>query len=408
MNAGTKTNSNNTNGMQRRVSSMSVAERRRATLERTGIASRRRLASGTPTVAFYGILALTVLLVMFGLVMVLSSSSVSMLHAGRSPLHMFNRQLFWATFGAAAMFFTYRTPYIVWKKLAPMIFGFGVLLMLLPFVPGWGSSANGARAWVGNGVYRFQPSEFLKIAVLLVSAKVLSERFKEIHDLRRTFVPLALFLCTACGLCVLQGDLGSAIVFAAILFGVSFIAGMRLRVLAASGLVVGILGLAAVMSSDYRRLRWTAFLNLEETKGHAGYQVYQSMISIANGGLTGVGVGEGAGKWGYVPLAHSDFIFAIIAEEFGLLGVVALLGMFLGLVFFGIQVALGARDVFGALLAGGITAWFAVQAFINVGGVTATMPVTGLTLPFISYGGSSLLVTMAAAGLLLNVARNMR
>jgi cell division protein FtsW len=392
----------------RPVSSLSVAERRRATLERTGIASRRRLTSSTPTVAFYGILALTILLVMFGLVMVLSSSSVSMLHAGQSPLRMFNRQLFWATFGAAAMFFTYRTPYLVWKKWAPVIFGFGVALMLLPFVPGWGSSSNGARAWVGNGVYRFQPSEFLKVAVLLVSAKVLADRFKEIHDMRRTFVPIALFLGLACGLCVLQGDLGSAIVFAAIIFGVAFMAGMQMRVLVGSGFLVTLLGVGAVMSSDYRRQRWTAFFNLEETKGHYGYQVYQSMISIANGGLTGVGVGEGAGKWGYVPLAHSDFIFAIIAEEFGLLGVIAVLGMFLGLVLFGIQAALGARDVFGALLAGGITAWFGVQAFINVGGVTATMPVTGLTLPFISYGGSSLLVSMAAAGLLLNVARNMK
>ena len=158
----------------------------------------------------------------------------------------------------------------------------------------------------------------------------------------------------------------------------------------------------------FRSQRWTAFWHLDETKAHVGYQVYQAMISIANGGISGVGVGEGAGKWDYVPLAHSDFIFAIIAEEFGVVGVFAVLGLFLGFVLFGIQAALGARDVFGALLAGGITSWFGVQAFINVGGVTATMPVTGLTLPFISYGGSSLLVSMAAAGLLLNVARNMK
>ena len=261
---------------------------------------------------------------------------------------------------------------------------------------------------MGTGVLGFQPSEFLKIAVLLVSAKVLSERFREVEDLRRTFIPVFVFMAIASGLCVLQSDLGSAIVFAAIVFGVLFIAGTRVKVLFWSGALVTALGAVEVFRSDYRRLRWTAFLNLDETKGNAGYQVYQSMISIANGGLTGVGVGEGAGKWGYVPLAHSDFIFAIVAEEFGLVGVVAVLGMFLGFVLFGIQAALGARDVFGALIAGGITSWFAVQAFINIGGVTATMPVTGLTLPFISYGGSSLLVSMAAAGLLLNVARNMK
>ncbi len=387
---------------------MSVAERRRATLERTGIASNRKLASGPPPAAFYGILAFTILLVMFGLVMVLSASSVTMLHSGNSPLYMFNKQLFWATIGAFMMFFMYRTPYIIWKKWAPAIFAVGVFGMFLPFVPGWGVEVRGARAWVGTGVLGFQPSEFLKIAVLLVCAKVLAERFREVDDLRRTFWPVAFFMLIASGLCVLQGDLGSAIVFAAIIFGVLFISGMRMSVLVSAGAVMAVLGIMSVLPSDYRRQRWTSFLNLSETKGHLGYQVYQSMISIANGGLTGVGVGEGAGKWGYVPLAHSDFIFAIVAEEFGLLGVIAVLGMFLGLVLFGIQAALGARDVFGALIAGGITSWFAVQAFINVGGVTATMPVTGLTLPFISYGGSSLLVSMAAAGLLLNVARNMK
>ena len=387
---------------------MSVAERRRATLERTGIASNRKLASGPPPAAFFGILIITILLVMFGLVMVLSASSVSMLHSRNSPLYMFNKQLFWATLGAFVMFFTYRTPYIVWKKWAPAIFAVGLVAMFLPFVPGWGVEVRGARAWVGAGVLGFQPSEFLKIAVLLVAAKVLAERFREIEDLRRTFVPVLVFLLVACGLCVIQKDLGSAIVFAAIVFGVLFIAGTRVSLLVLTGGAVTALGVIEVMRVDYRRKRWTAFLNLDETKLHDGYQVYQSMISIANGGITGVGVGEGAGKWGYVPLAHSDFIFAIIAEEFGLLGVLAVLGMFLGLVLFGIQAALGARDVFGALIAGGITSWFAVQAFINIGGVTATMPVTGLTLPFISYGGSSLLVSMAAAGLLLNVARNMK
>ena len=387
---------------------MSVAERRRATLERTGIASNRKLASGPPPAAFYGILAFTILLVMFGLVMVLSASSVTMLHSGNSPLYMFNKQLFWATIGAFMMFFMYRTPYIIWKKWAPAIFAVGIFGMFLPFVPGWGVEVRGARAWVGTGVLGFQPSEFLKIAILLVCAKVLAERFREVDNLRRTFWPVMFFMLVASGLCVLQGDLGSAIVFAAIIFGVLFISGMRMSILVSAGAAMAVLGIMSVLPSDYRRQRWTSFLNLSETKGHLGYQVYQSMISIANGGLTGVGVGEGAGKWGYVPLAHSDFIFAIVAEEFGLLGVIAVLGMFLGLVLFGIQAALGARDVFGALIAGGITSWFAVQAFINVGGVTATMPVTGLTLPFISYGGSSLLVSMAAAGLLLNVARNMK
>jgi cell division protein FtsW len=162
------------------------------------------------------------------------------------------------------------------------------------------------------------------------------------------------------------------------------------------------------MLTATRRHRWTAFLNLEGTKGHYGYQVWESILSIANGGILGVGAGEGTGKWGYVPLAHSDFIFAIIAEEFGLIGAFGIIGGFLILAYFGIQAAIGARDPFGAVLAGGITTWFCTQAFINIGGVTGAMPVTGLTLPLISYGGSSLFMSMAADGLLLNVARNMK
>ncbi|MFM7819788.1 MAG: FtsW/RodA/SpoVE family cell cycle protein, partial [Actinomycetota bacterium] len=166
--------------------------------------------------------------------------------------------------------------------------------------------------------------------------------------------------------------------------------------------------LMITLISSSRRNRWMAFMNLDETKGSFGYQVWQSILSISNGGVSGVGIGAGTGKWGYVPLAHSDFIFSTIAEEFGSIGVVAVIGGFLLLVLLGFRVAMGAQEKFGALLASGVTMWFAVQAIINIGGVSGSMPVTGLTLPLISYGGSSLFVCMSAAGLLMNVARNMK
>jgi cell division protein FtsW len=172
---------------------------------------------------------------------------------------------------------------------------------------------------------------------------------------------------------------------------------------------ITVLGSAMLIATSSRmQNRFLAFLDLEGTREHHGYQIWQSVLSIANGGVTGVGAGEGTGKWGYVPLAHSDFIFAIIAEEFGLIGALAVVGGFMMLLYLGIQAALGARDPFGAVLAGGITVWLCVQATINIGGVIGAMPVTGLTLPLISYGGSSLFMTMAAVGLLLNVARNMK
>lgn len=387
---------------------MTPAQRRRATLDRKGFTETRRLATKAPTHAFYWILAVISMLILFGLIMVLSSSSIVAINRGGSAWDMFRKQLTWAMFGSFAMVTTYRMPYHMWRKwVTPvLIFAFG--LMFLPFVPGIGISINGARAWVALGPISFQPSEVLKLAVLLYCCNLLGRRRSEITNPQRTFRPIVIVWGVSAALCLLQGDLGGAIVFSAIILSVLFIAGVPLRLISASALISVVLGLGAVMMSATRRNRWTAFLDLEGTIGHYGYQVWQSILSIANGGIAGVGAGEGTGKWGYVPLAHSDFVFAIIAEEFGLIGAFGVIGGFLLLAYFGIQAALGARDPFGAVLAGGITTWFGAQACINIGGVTGAMPVTGLTLPLISYGGSSLFMSMAAAGLLLNVARNMK
>jgi cell division protein FtsW len=206
---------------------------------------------------------------------------------------------------------------------------------------------------------------------------------------------------------LVQKDLGGAIILSCIVLTLLFMAGTPFRIIFSLTSLSVLGGMLFTLSSASRRNRWTAFLNLDETKGTYGYQVWQSLLSISNGGVTGVGAGAGTGKWGYVPLAHSDFIFSTIAEEFGLVGVTFVIGGFLILTLFGLQASTRAADKFGALLAGGVTMWFALQACINIGGVSGSMPVTGLTLPLISYGGSSLLVCMSATGLLLNVARNM-
>jgi cell division protein FtsW len=385
-----------------------VAQRRRATLDRSGVSGKRQMATQAPTVAFYGLLVVSALLVMFGLVMVLSASSVTMLHSGKSAFGIFYRQLAWAGIGTFLMWGAYSFPYQMLKKYAHLIFIASLVAMLLPFVPGLGASVNGARAWVGDGAWRFQPSELLKLATLIYVARILSKNHRDMSDMSTRLVKVAIVLGSAAGMCLWQKDLGSAIIFGAIVLSIAFVAGAPIsRLLGASAIGLFIGGIF-VNLENYRRQRFLAFMDVEGNKGHWGYQVYQSMISIANGKFTGVGVGDGAGKWGYVPLAHTDFIFAIIAEELGFIGAIAVIGLFFLFIVFGIQTALGARDAFGALLAGGVTAWFGVQAIVNIGGVTGAMPVTGLTLPFISYGGSSLLVTMAATGLLLNVARHMK
>jgi cell division protein FtsW len=387
---------------------LTPAQRRRATLDRKGYTESRRLATSAPNKTFYGLLAVSSMLIVFGLIMVLSSSSIVAINSGGSPWNMFRRQFGWATFGLFALFATYRMPYHHWHKFSKYVLAAAFVLMALPFVGGVGVTINGARAWAQIGAIRFQPSEVLKVAVLLYCASLLGRRRSEVDNVRRTFRPIIFVWGGAVAGCLLQKDFGAAIVFTAIIVTTMFIAGVPLRLIASVSSVT-LLGSAIIIASSTRmQNRFLAFLDLEGNKEHHAYQIWQSVLSIANGGITGVGAGEGTGKWGYVPLAHSDFIFAIIAEEFGLIGALAVIGGFMMLLYLGMQAALGARDPFGAVLAGGITVWLCVQATINIGGVIGAMPVTGLTLPLISYGGSSLFMTMAAVGLLLNVARNMK
>ena len=387
---------------------MTLAQRRRAVLEQNGLLATRRLAEGSPNATFFWILVTVLSLVTFGLVMVLSSSSIVALNRGMSPWTMFFKQLMWAFFGGIGMAFFYRFPYPMLRRFVfpGLIVAYG--MMLLPFVPNIGVSTNGARAWVAFGPVGFQPSEFLKFALLAYCANLLGRRQKEITNISRTVFPILRAWGVAVALCMLQRDLGGAIVMSCIVLAVLFMAGTPARIVVLLGSSAFFVGLMFTLTNSSRRYRWTAFLNLDETRGHYGYQVWQSILSISNGGLSGVGAGAGTGKWGYVPLAHSDFIFSTIAEEFGLIGVTLVIGGFLIFTLFGLQASVRAPEKFGALLAGGVTMWFAIQASINIGGVSGSMPVTGLTLPLISYGGSSLLVCMSAAGLLLNVARKMK
>lgn len=395
--AGARTGSSRTSKEARRSARLDPAAKRQ-------LREVHRHEGPIPT-SVYVVGAVVALLTMLGLVMVLSASSVSLFHQGASPWGYFVRQLLWALIGVIAMITTMRVPYQRWRRwvLPGLAVSFG--LMLLPFFPGIGLSRGGARAWVEIGPFGFQPSEFLKLTVLLYCADLLSKRDDRMHFVRATLWPCLVVLALSAALMLLQGDLGSAIVLGSIVLAVAFIGGTPMVPLAATSLGMGIVGMGFVFSTEYRRERWTAFLDLAKNRDHTGYQVWNALVATADGGITGVGIGAGKAKWGRLPLAHSDFIFAVVAEELGLIGVVAVIGGYLLLAFFGLKIALAAADRFGMLLAGGVAAWISVQAIINVGGVTGMMPLTGLTLPFMSFGGSSLFITMTAAGLLLSVAR---
>lgn len=386
----------------------------RSTTARRAKPSRRAVQSKQPRVAeqlgptpgvFYAIMVIVAVFVMLGLVMVLSATSANQVGRDESPYSIFNRQLMWASLGFVAMIIAYKVPYQRWRSFVVV----GTILaaggMMLPFVPGLGATINDANSWVRFGSFGFQPSEFLKLAAIAFLADLFARHRDELHEPRRGLIPLTVVAFGCAGVSFVQGDLGSAIVLAAVVLAVGLIAGVPMIHVTSIGLV-GALGATMAVVSDPRRFnRLAAFRDIEGNKEHLAWQSWQGLLSIANGGLTGSGIGGSNSKLGYLPLAHSDFIFAVIADELGFIGSVAVVGGFALLVWFGIQTALAAPDQFGLILAGGIAAWFGVQAIVNLGGVVGLMPVTGLTLPFFSAGGTSLFTSMVAAGLLLNVAR---
>ncbi len=381
-------------------------EARRSMKRRRTAARGPKPVLGEPPVHFYIIAAVMAVLTMLGLVMVLSSSAVKAINNGQNGWGYFKKQLLWAILGMVALFITVKVPYTKWRNFVKVGLVGSFLSMFLVFIPGLGRNINGAQNWLNLGPFGGQPSEVMKLALLLYSADLLARRSEHITNPKRTLRPVLIILVAACLLVLAQRDLGNGIVMAIIVLAVSFFAGVPLRPLAGASAVMTVAGVGFVMSESYRLARWTSFLNLEANKQKSGYQVWQSLVAIASGGLTGAGVGAGKAKWGFIPELHTDFIFALIAEEMGLFGVVVVCALFAVLGYAGLQVALHAKDTFGMLVAGGVTAWLLAQAVINIMGVTGMMPLTGLTLPFVSFGGSSLLVTMSAAGLLLNVARN--
>ncbi|MFM9038120.1 MAG: putative lipid II flippase FtsW [Actinomycetota bacterium] len=402
----------------RRKSGDNLADRRRAAYERAqrfrsgegGLRSRYQDATSRDPkpVGYYVIAAVSIILVLFGLVMVMSSSSIVSFNRGDSAWKLFRRQSFYAGVGAMGMIFAYKLRLSVLHKFARVGPIVGLVLMLLAFVPGLGVEVNGARAWIQILDQRFQPSEFMKLFIVIYGADILSRRIKQIDDWRETMGPFGLMVGLGAALSLVQSDFGSCAVMIGIGFIVLFLAGaplLPMATVAAGGAALG--GLLIAVRPD-KFVRITSFFDLYGNRGHSTYQVYQSLISLSNGGVTGTGIGAGTGKWGYVPLAHSDFIFATLAEEMGFLGVIGLIALFTFLIYFGFQAAISCRTPFGRLLAGGIAGWFLIQICINIGGVIGAIPVTGLTLPFISFGGSSLIVSMVSAGLLMNVARRPR
>ena len=373
-------------------------------LRREGAPTAKKAVVLPRTPAYVVVCATVIVLNVVGLVMILSASSVAALSSYGSSWYFFNRQILWCLVGALAFIATARMDYHRWRPMAPWILVATVALLALVLMPGIGVQVDGSRRWLGIGDLRMQPSELAKIALLFFGADLLTRRQESMTNWR-AWSPMLVVLGGLGFLVILEPDLDSTIVLSLITFGLLLIGGARLKHL--SGLASIGIATATVLAlaAPYRRARVFAFLDPWSDTSNTGYQIAQSLIAIGSGGVDGVGLGAGRAKWLFLPNAHTDFIFAIIGEELGLIGCIAVLGLFAGFGLAGFHVAQHAPDRFGMLLAAGVTIWVVGQATINLGAVVGLLPVSGITLPFLSAGGSSLAITMAAAGLLANVAR---
>ncbi len=345
------------------------------------------------------------LLCVIGLVMVGTASSVVSIATFGSPWAILIRELMWMGIGAVVLVLMVRLDYRKLRRLSPVILvgTFGLLCIVL--VPGLGVHAEGSSRWVGFGQLRLQPSELMKFALTLFVADFVARRIDEDSADRRIIGPVLIVTCLACVLILAQPDMGTATVLGCIALSLLFVSGVRLRpVMKILGTLVA-LALVVALISPYRRARLLSFVDPSAHGSSSGYQVVQSLIGLGSGHLFGTGLGRGQQQWGFLPNAHTDFIFSVIGEELGIVGACLVLVLLGSLLWLGIRAATHSPDRFGGLLALGIVAWIAAETLINIGAVVGVLPVTGIPLPFISFGGSSLVITMAAAGVLVNIAR---
>jgi cell division protein FtsW len=345
-------------------------------------------------------------LTLIGLVMVLSASSVSAFAEYGSSFLFFKRQAIYALVGGIAALAVGRLRYQVWQRVWRPLLAVTVVLLMLVLHPATGTTAGGASRWLSLGPVSLQPSELAKLVVIVAVASIMAGSMRHLGETVVWAVPLLVVVGLVSVLILLQPDLGTMMVVALSVLCMMFVAGVRLRLMALSSLVFTGVGMALIMSAGYRKTRFLAFLNPWADPQVTGYQIIQSLIALGSGHLFGVGLGASRQKWNYVPNAHTDFIFSILGEELGLVGELLVLLLFGALLWAGVRIALRAPDTFGRLLAGGITAWFGIQALVNLGAVTGVLPITGVPLPFMSYGGSSLVVSLVAVGILFSIGRS--
>ncbi|MFE7545862.1 putative lipid II flippase FtsW [Streptomyces platensis] len=374
-----------------------------------GLHTRLRRAWDRPLTAYYLILGGSLLITVLGLVMVYSASQIKALQSGLAPTYFFRKQLLAAVLGGGLLLAASRMSVRLHRGLAYPLLAVSVFLMCLVQIPGIGVAVNGNQNWISlGGPFQMQPSEFAKLALVLWGADLLARKQDKrlLVQWKHLLVPLIPVAFLLLGLIMLGGDMGTAIILTAILFGLLWLAGAPTR------LFVGVLGAATLIgallikTSANRMSRLACIGATDPGPGDQCWQAVHGIYALASGGFFGSGLGASMEKWGELPEPHTDFIFAITGEELGLAGTLSVLALFAALGYAGIRVAGRTEDPFVRYAAGGVTTWITAQAVINIGAVLGLLPIAGVPLPLFSYGGSALLPTMFAIGLLIAFARN--
>ena len=350
------------------------------------------------------LLVITVVLVVIGLGATQSASSAVALDQTEDPYHFFKRQLVGVGVGTVALLVASRVPYRLYKKIAVPLFVVTVGLLVMVLVSG--IETNGARRWLSAPGFTFQPSEIAKVSVIFVLAYLLERKARLINRFGHFIVPVIATVGVVGFLVMKEPDLGTLLVIGAAAMAVIMASDTPIRFVLILGVTAIIATSLLAFSESYRADRITAFLDPYADSSGTGYQLIQGYYALGNGGLFGVGLGASRARWFYLPNAHTDFIFAIIGEETGLVGGLTVIALFLVLGVTGWVVASRAPDRFGRMIAIGITVWLSFQALVNIGGVLGVIPITGIALPFVSFGSTALIVSMAALGVLVNIAQS--
>ena len=367
--------------------------------------SQQKRRQTPPPLEYSLLLTATLCLLAIGAVMVFSASSArSLLNHGGSGFYYLERTMIFGAIGLAVMRIASARGVAALKPLTPLILGTSLFLLVAVLVPGVGHTVNGSQRWIGAGFFQFQPSEFAKLALVLYGAYLLATEPKRARSLAG-LGPYLIIVGLALLLIAKEPDLGTTIIASSAVCCVLFLGGVKPRTLAPVGIAIALIGIGMVATNPYQEARLTGFLHPDSDTSGTGFQAKQATIAIGSGGIFGVGLGESVQKASYLPEAHTDMIAAVIGEELGLAGMFVLIGLFGMFGYAGLRAAHRARDRFGKLLAAGLTSLILAQAALNLFAVLGLAPLTGVPLPFVSYGGTSLVMTLAAAGLILNVAR---